>query len=306
MSERRVRFEISQAGGRLDLALAARIPELSRTRLQKLIRQGLVVVNGVTVIKPGFRLGGGEAVEVLIPATTSSELRAERIPLDIIFENEDLMLVNKPAGMVVHPSAGHETGTLINAALAHAPDMAGIGGEFRPGLVHRLDKDTSGLIVLAKNDATLQVLQQQIKERQVNKVYIALVDGHPPTPEGRVDAPIGRDSRHRQRMAVVHPGKGREAVTVYQTLKTFPEHTLLEVHPITGRTHQIRIHLAFIGCPIMGDKVYGHRNPTVPIERHFLHAAGLTLKLPGETSPHSFEAQLPNELEIVLKDLSSR
>lgn len=306
MSERRVRFEISQAGGRLDLALAARIPELSRTRLQKLIRQGLVVVNGVTVIKPGFRLGGGEAVEVLIPATTSSELRAERIPLDIIFENEDLMLVNKPAGMVVHPSAGHETGTLINAALAHAPDMAGIGGEFRPGLVHRLDKDTSGLIVLAKNDATLQVLQQQFKERQVNKVYIALVDGHPPTPEGRVDAPIGRDSRHRQRMAVVHPGKGREAVTVYQTLKTFPEHTLLEVHPITGRTHQIRIHLAFIGCPIMGDKVYGHRNPTVPIERHFLHAAGLTLMLPGETSPHSFEAQLPNELEIVLKDLSSR
>lgn len=306
MSERRVRFEISQAGGRLDLALAARIPELSRTRLQKLIRQGLVVVNGVTVIKPGFRLGGGEAVEVLIPATTSSELRAERIPLDIIFENEDLMLVNKPAGMVVHPSAGHETGTLINAALAHAPDMAGIGGEFRPGLVHRLDKDTSGLIVLAKNDATLQVLQQQFKERQVNKVYIALVDGHPPTPEGRVDAPIGRDSRHRQRMAVVHPGKGREAVTVYQTLKTFPEHTLLEVHPITGRTHQIRIHLAFIGCPIMGDKVYGHRNPTVPIERHFLHAAGLTIKLPGETSPHSFEAQLPNELEIVLKDLHSR
>lgn len=306
MSERRVRFEISQAGGRLDLALAAHIPELSRTRLQKLIRQGLVVVNGVTVIKPGFRLGGGEAVEVLIPATTSSELRAERIPLDIIFENEDLMLVNKPAGMVVHPSAGHETGTLINAALAHAPDMAGIGGEFRPGLVHRLDKDTSGLIVLAKNDATLQVLQQQFKERQVNKVYIALVDGHPPTPEGRVDAPIGRDSRHRQRMAVVHPGKGREAVTVYQTLKTFPEHTLLEVHPITGRTHQIRIHLAFIGCPIMGDKVYGHRNPTVPIERHFLHAAGLTLMLPGETSPHSFEAQLPNELEIVLKDLSSR
>jgi 23S rRNA pseudouridine1911/1915/1917 synthase len=306
VSERRVRFEISQAGGRLDLALAARIPELSRTRLQKLIRQGLVVVNGVTVIKPGFRLGGGEAVEVLIPATTSSELRAERIPLDIIFENEDLMLVNKPAGMVVHPSAGHETGTLINAALAHAPDMAGIGGEFRPGLVHRLDKDTSGLIVLAKNDATLQVLQQQFKERQVNKVYIALVDGHPPTPEGRVDASIGRDPRHRQRMAAVHPGKGREAVTVYQTLKTFPEHTLLEVHPITGRTHQIRIHLAFIGCPIMGDKVYGHRNPTVPIERHFLHAAGLTLMLPGETSPHSFEAQLPNELEIVLKDLSSR
>ena len=306
MSERRVRFEISQAGGRLDLALAARIPELSRTRLQKLIRQGLVVVNGVAVIKPGFRLGGGEAVEVLIPATTSSELRAERIPLDIIFENEDLMLVNKPAGMVVHPSAGHETGTLINAALAHAPDMAGIGGELRPGLVHRLDKDTSGLIVLAKNDATLQMLQQQFKERKVKKVYIALVDGRPPTPEGRVDAPIGRDPRHRQRMAVVHHDKGREAVTVYHTLKTFPEHTLLEVHPKTGRTHQIRIHLAFIGCPIVGDKVYGHRNPTVPIERHFLHAAGLTIKLPGETSPHSFEAQLPNELEIVLKDLHSR
>ena len=306
MSERRVRFEISHDGGRLDLALAAHIAEFSRTRLQQLIRQGLVLVDGVKVIKPGFRLGGGEAVDVLIPATTSSELRAERIPLDIIFENEDLMLINKPPGMVVHPSVGHESGTLINAALAHAPDMAGIGGEIRPGVVHRLDKDTSGLIILAKNDAALQMLQQQFKDREVNKVYIALVDGRPPTPEGRVKAPIGRDPRGRQRMAVVHPGKGREAETIYHTLKTFPEHTLLELHPKTGRTHQIRVHLAFISCPIVGDKVYGHRNPTVPIERHFLHAVGLTFKLPGETSSNSFEAQLPNELETVLKDLHSR
>lgn len=305
MNERRVRFEISQPGNRLDLALVAYIPEFSRTRLQQLIRQGLVTVNGEAITKPGIHLEVGEVVEVIIPEVKPSLLQAENIPLDIVFENEDLMLVNKPAGMVVHPSFGHESGTLLNAALAHAPDMVGIGGEIRPGVVHRLDKDTSGLIVLAKNDASLQMLQQQFKERQVDKVYIALVDGQPPTPDGRVEAPIGRDSRHRQKMAVVHPGKGRDAITVYHTIDAFPEHTLLDVRPKTGRTHQIRVHMSFIGCPVVGDQVYGHRHPTLSIGRHFLHATGLTFRLPGENEPRSFEVQLPLELEILLKDLCS-
>lgn len=303
MNERQVRFEISQPESRLDLALVAYIPELSRTRLQQLIRQGLVTVDGVAITKPGIRLEIGQVVEVLIPEAKPSMLQAENIPLDVIFENEDLMLVNKPAGMVVHPSVGHESGTLLNAALAHASDMVSIGGEIRPGVVHRLDKDTSGLIILAKNDASLQMLQRQFKERQVDKVYIALVDGHPPTPDGRVEALIGRDSRHRQKMAVVHPGKGRDAITVYHTIETFPEHTLLEVRPKTGRTHQIRVHMAFIGCPVVGDQVYGHRNPTFSIGRHFLHAANLTFRLPGENDPRSFEVQLPSELETVLNDL---
>jgi 23S rRNA pseudouridine1911/1915/1917 synthase len=281
----------------------AYIPELSRTRLQQLIRQGLVTVDDVVITKPGIRIEVGEVVEVLIPEAKPSRLQAENIPLDVIFENDDLLLVNKPAGMVVHPSVGHESGTLLNAALAHAPDMVSIGGEIRPGVVHRLDKDTSGLIVLAKNDASLQMLQRQFKERQVDKVYIALVDGRPPTPDGRVEALIGRDSRHRQKMAVVHPGKGRDAITVYHTIETFPEHTLLEVCPKTGRTHQIRVHMAFIGCPVVGDQVYGHRNPTLSIGRHFLHAAGLTFRLPSENNPRSFEVQLPSELETVLNDL---
>ena len=306
MSERQVRFEVPLPGGRLDLALVVHVPDLSRTRLQQLIRSGLVKIDGVVITKPGLRLDGGEVVEVIIPAPTLPTLQAEQIPLDIIFENDDLLLVNKPAGMVVHPSVGHYTGTLVHAALGHSPDMEGVGGEVRPGVVHRLDKDTSGLILLAKNDAAHQQLQRQFKDRSVEKVYLALVDGRPPTPSGRIEAPIGRDPRHRKRMAVVHAGKGREAITIYHTIESFSEHSLLEVHPKTGRTHQIRVHLAFINCPVVGDREYGRRRPTLPIERQFLHAASLTLKLPGEAISSSFETSLPSELEVVLDDLRRR
>jgi len=306
VSERQVRFEVPLPGGRLDLALVVHVPDLSRTRLQQLIRSGLVKIDGVVITKPGLRLDGGEAVEVIIPAPTLPTLQAEQIPLDIIFENDDLLLVNKPAGMVVHPSVGHYTGTLVHAALGHSPDMEGVGGEVRPGVVHRLDKDTSGLILLAKNDAAHQQLQRQFKDRSVEKVYLALVDGRPPTPSGRIEAPIGRDPRHRKRMAVVHAGKGREAITIYHTIESFSEHSLLEVHPKTGRTHQIRVHLAFINCPVVGDREYGRRRPTLPIERQFLHAASLTIRLPGEATSSSFETSLPSELEVVLDDLRRR
>lgn len=306
MSERQVRFEVPLPGGRLDLALVVHVPDLSRTRLQQLIRSGLVKIDGVVITKPGLRLDGGEAVEVIIPAPTLPTLQAEQIPLDIIFENDDLLLVNKPAGMVVHPSVGHYTGTLVHAALGHSPDMEGVGGEVRPGVVHRLDKDTSGLILLAKNDAAHQQLQRQFKDRSVEKVYLALVDGRPPTPSGRIEAPIGRDPRHRKRMAVVNAEKGREAITIYHTIESFSEHSLLEVHPKTGRTHQIRVHLAFINCPVVGDREYGRRRPTLPIERQFLHAASLTIRLPGEATSSSFETSLPSELEVVLDDLRRR
>jgi len=306
VSERQVRFEVPLPGGRLDLALVVHVPDLSRTRLQQLIRSGLVKIDGVVITKPGLRLDGGEVVEVIIPAPTLPTLQAEQIPLDIIFENDDLLLVNKPAGMVVHPSVGHYTGTLVHAALGHSPDMEGVGGEVRPGVVHRLDKDTSGLILLAKNDAAHQQLQRQFKDRSVEKVYLALVDGRPPTPSGRIEAAIGRDPRHRKRMAVVHAGKGREAITIYHTIESFSEHSLLEVHPKTGRTHQIRVHLAFINCPVVGDREYGRRRPTLPIERQFLHAASLTIRLPGEATSSSFETSLPSELEVVLDDLRRR
>ena len=300
MSERQVRFEVPLTGGRLDLILVMQVPDLSRTRIQQLIRSGMVKIDGLIASKPGFRLNGGEVVEILIPAPVRSKLQAEQIPIDIIFETDDLLLVNKPAGMVVHPSAGHETGTLVHAALAYSPDMEGVGGEVRPGVVHRLDKDTSGLILLAKNDAAHHELQQQFKDRSVEKVYLALVDGQPPTSSGRIEAHIGRDPRHRKRMAVVHSGKGREAITIYHTIESFSEHSLLEVHPKTGRTHQIRVHLAYIKCPVVGDREYGRKRPTLPIKRQFLHAARLTVRLPGEATSRRFEAPLPPDLEAVL------
>jgi 23S rRNA pseudouridine1911/1915/1917 synthase len=204
--------------------------------------------------------------------------------------------------MVVHPAAGHDRSTLVHAALAHAPEIEGVGGELRPGLVHRLDKDTSGLIVLAKNDAAQHSLQEQFQNRETHKTYLALVDGHPSTPEGRIEAPIGRDPRERKRMAVV-PRRGRAAVTEYRTLETFEDHALLEVDIHTGRTHQIRVHLAFIGCPVVADTVYGRRKPTLPLARQFLHAARLGLRLPGEAEPRTFTAPLPADLQRVLDDL---
>jgi 23S rRNA pseudouridine1911/1915/1917 synthase len=245
----------------------------------------------------------GSHVLVRIPPPEPTALEPEAIPLSIIFENDDLLVVDKPAGMVVHPAAGHSRGTLVHAALAHAPSMVGIGGEGRPGVVHRLDRDTSGLILLAKNDQAHRWLQEQFRTRQVSKVYLALVDGCPPTPTGRIEASIGRDTTQRKHMAVVAPHKGRDAASEYRTLESFPQHTLLEVHPITGRTHQIRLHLAFLGCPVAGDTIYGQRKPTIPIKRHFLHAVYLSVSLPGESQPRTFEAPLPQELERVLEGL---
>jgi len=290
---------------RLDKFLVICVPDFSRSRLQGLIQDGFVTVNGAPAKKAGQAIETGDEIGVRIPPQQPTDLIPENIPLNVIYEDEHLMVVNKPAGMVVHPAAGHSTGTLVHAALAHAPEMEGIGGEQRPGVVHRLDKDTSGLILLAKDDNTHRWLQDQFRLRKVRKVYLALVDGHPPTPQGRIEASIGRDSSRRKQMAVVPDKKGREASSEYLTLESFPEHTLLEVHPITGRTHQIRLHLAFLGCPVVSDKVYGHKKPTLPLGRHFLHAARLTVTLPGESSPRLFEAPLPQDLQQILNHLRS-
>lgn len=291
--------------GRLDKFLAAQLPEHSRARLQALIKSGHALVGGRVVEKTGHLLEGGEAVELRVPPAQPIDLVPEDIPLEIIFENEDLLVVNKPAGLVVHPAAGHATGTLIHAVLAHAPEIEGIGGELRPGLVHRLDKDTSGIIVLAKNESAQRFLQDQFQRREVEKTYIALVDGHPPSASGKVDAPIGRDPRERKRMAVVPAAKGRQAATEYRVKESFDRYSLLEVNPHTGRTHQIRVHLAFLGCPVVGDRVYGKRKPSLPIERHFLHAFRLRLRLPGETETRTFEAPMPEDLARVLAHLSA-
>ena len=302
-----VHFEYDEKeAGRIDKFLVRCLPELSRSRLQALIKDGLVQVDGSVVTKVSYPMEPGSQVQVMIPSQQPTELVAEDIQLNIIFENTDLMVINKPAGMVVHPAAGHAQGTLVNAVLAHDPDMEGIGGDLRPGIVHRLDKDTSGLILVAKNDPTLHWLQDQFRERKVRKIYQALCDGHPPTPKGRIEAAIGRNSSSRKQMAIVADAKGRAAASEYYTLESFPNHTLLEVHPETGRTHQIRLHLAFIDCPIVGDSVYGRKSPSLPIARQFLHAGRLTILLPGETVPRTFEAPLPTDLQQVLDSLRSR
>jgi 23S rRNA pseudouridine1911/1915/1917 synthase len=290
---------------RLDRFLVSQLPEYSRSRLQALIKTGCVVVDGITATKNGQMVEREAQIEVAIPPPQPTTLIPEEIPLTIIFENQDLIAVNKPAGMVVHPSAGHQSGTLVHAALAYAVDIEGVGGILRPGIVHRLDKDTSGLILLAKNDAAHQWLQEEFRSRRVEKTYLTLVDGAPPTVRGRVEAAIGRDPVDRKRMAVVSSGKGRSAVSEYSTLVQYDQHTLLEVHPITGRTHQIRLHMAFIGCPVAGDQVYGRRHPSLNLNRHFLHAARLKIRLPGESDKVEFEAPLPNDLSNILDTLDA-
>ncbi|OGO32434.1 MAG: hypothetical protein A2Z16_02495 [Chloroflexi bacterium RBG_16_54_18] len=290
---------------RLDKYLVDCLPDLSRARIQSLIRDGLVTVDGVLPKKTGLVLEGYREVVVNIPAPIPAKVEPEYIPLDILFENEDLLAVNKPAGLVVHPAAGHSSGTLVHAVLAHVPQLEGVGGELRPGVVHRLDRDTSGVILLAKNDRSHRWLQEQFRLRKVHKNYLALVDGHPPTPSGRIDAAIGRDPKMRKKMAVVQPDKGRTAVTDYRTLEKFPEHTYLDIFPVTGRTHQIRLHLAFLGCPVTGDTVYGRKHPSLKISRHFLHAERLSVLLRGENVERCFFAPLPPELEEVLQSLRS-
>ncbi len=287
---------------RLDVFLAGCLPEFSRSRLQGLIADGFVTIDGLVTTKNGREVEAGMEVTVRIPPPVPSGLVAEHIPLDIIFENNDLLIVNKPAGMVVHPSPGHDSGTLVHAALGHIPELGGIGGEERPGIVHRLDKDTSGLIVIAKNEQAHRWLQEQFKSRTVEKIYLALVDGRPPTPTGRVEAPIGRNTSHRKLMAVVPLEKGREAVSEYRTLEELAQHTLLEVHPLTGRTHQIRVHLKFLGCPVTGDTTYGKHKPTLSLDRHFLHAHRLKITLPEEKQARVFTAELPEELRAVLEE----
>lgn len=307
MSERVEEFQYTgDSAARLDKFLVERLSEFSRARLQGLIADGFVLVDGAPAKKSGQMLEAGTRVMVRIPPPMPGGLAGEQIPLDIVFENDDLLVINKPAGMVVHPAAGHDSGTLVNAVLGYDPDLEGIGGEERPGLVHRLDKETSGLIVLAKNDFAHRWLQDQFRLRKVKKTYLALVDGAPPTPAGRVEAPIGRDPSHRKKMSILPPGKGREAVSEYKTLEKFARHTLLEFHPLTGRTHQIRLHCAFLGCPIAGDTLYGRRKKTIEISRHFLHAFRLKITLPKENQSTVFEAGLPPELEAVLASLRER
>jgi 23S rRNA pseudouridine1911/1915/1917 synthase len=290
---------------RLDVYLTQILPEISRSRIQRLIKAGQVLVNDTLPHKSGQMLESGDRIWVEVPPPEPLDLIPENIELSIIYEDENVVVIDKPAGMVVHPSAGHDQGTLVHAALAHSPFLAGIGGKMRPGIVHRLDKNTSGLILIAKNEPSHKWLQQQFKEREVEKKYLALVDGRPVTPSGRIIAPIMRDRYDRKKMAIAPEGEGRYAETEYHTLKEYKFHTYLDVHPLTGRTHQIRVHMASIRCPIAGDTLYGYRNPSIALERHFLHAYRITICLLNERTPRTFQADLPDDLKNVLDGLFS-
>ncbi len=291
---------------RLDKLLSERLSSFSRTFLQKRIRGGDVQVDGETILRKAEQVFPGSRVELFIPPAEDSSLVPENVPLDIVYEDQNVLVVNKPAGLVVHPGPGHSQGTLVNAVLGYLPEIEGVGGIKRPGLVHRLDQDTSGLILLAKNDRTQHFLQDQFQSRTVDKTYLALVDGQPPTQQGRIEVAIGRDRKNRQKLAAVPAKAGKNAISEYYTLEQFASHTLLEVRILTGRTHQIRIHLAYLNCPVVGDTTYGRQSPSIPIERQFLHAARISIRLPGERVKKTFEAPLPEELEVVLKELNER
>ncbi|MBL7064493.1 MAG: RluA family pseudouridine synthase [Anaerolineae bacterium] len=293
-----VSFAVEVGGERLDKAIAVHVPDLSRATAQRLIKTGAVTVNG-RLSKPSYRVQVGDEVVVRAPAEVPASVVPEHIPLDIIYEDDALLVVDKPAGMVVHPAYGHASGTLVNAVLAYCPQVADVGGPSRAGVVHRLDKDTSGLILVAKDEEVRAALQRQFKRRQVAKTYLALVEGQVQPREGVIEAPVGRDKRQRKKMAVVR--SGRDARTLYRAIERFANHTLLEVRPHTGRTHQVRVHLAWLGYPVVGDVVYGRRRQRLLQGRHFLHAARLRFIHPTTKEEVEFEAPLPPELAAVLK-----
>jgi 23S rRNA pseudouridine1911/1915/1917 synthase len=289
---------IADGDARLDKYVCAQHPELSRTRVQKLIAAGNITVNGQPA-KPGQRLSPGDKIELNVPPTPPQELKPEAMPLEILYEDDDLLVVDKPAGLTVHPAPGHPAHTLVNAILAHFPHLADMGDSLRPGVVHRLDKDTSGVMLVAKNSAAQADLARQFKSHSVTKAYLALVKGRLEPENGIIEADIGRDPRHRKRMAVV--AEGREARTEYRVVKYIGGYTLLEIMPETGRTHQIRVHLAAIGFPVVGDKVYGVKSKY--LARQFLHACRLGFKLPSTGQYVEFESELPPDLEKALEDI---
>ena len=294
-------FTVTESGSRLDRYVSNHLTDLSRAAVQRLIDDAQIRVDGV-VRKASYRVQAGETITVRVPPPEPATPRAEAIPLDILYEDDDVIVVNKPAGMIVHPAAGHATSTLVNAVLAHAPNL-NVGGVERPGIVHRLDGDTSGLIVVAKNDAAMRDLQTQFKSRRVKKTYLALVEGRVKPPRGKIDAPIGRDPKHRQKMAVVTRGKTRASATIYRTLANLDGFTLVQAEPQTGRTHQIRVHLAFLGFPVVADALYGSKKNALGLARQFLHAWKIAFTLPRDKRGASFTAPLPADLRAALEEL---
>ncbi len=301
--DRKKRFEVEEpAGIRVDRYLAERMPEISRSYLQKIIRDGGVFLDGKPV-KANSKVAGGNVIEVELPAAEEPEIEPEELPLEILYEDADVIFVNKPKDMVVHPSAGHMSGTLVNGLLYHCRgELSGINGVMRPGIVHRIDKDTTGVLVVCKHDRAHSRVAEQLKEHSITRCYRAVVWGNLKEDEGTVDAPIGRHPVDRKRMAVVKRG-GKHAVTHYRVLERFGRFTYVECRLETGRTHQIRVHMAGIGHPLLGDEVYGSRKSPFLLQGQVLHAMVLGIVHPVSGTYLEVEAPLPEYFQELLGKL---
>ena len=306
-----VRLDAGHAGWRLDRALAAAVPTLSRERLKALIRSGAVEAGGTPVRDPAAKVRGEEALRVAIPEAAPAHNEPQAIPLTIVFEDEHLLVVDKPAGLVVHPAAGNFDGTLVNALLHHcAGQLSGIGGVARPGIVHRIDKNTSGLLVVAKTDVAHEGLAKQFAAHSIDRRYLAIVSGMPKAPSGTVDAALARSATNRKKIAIVEVGRGKRAVTHWKRLKPLGEAALVECRLETGRTHQVRVHMASIGHPLLGDPVYGRSGKThgkllkeLQFHRQALHAAELGFTHPVTRLRLSFTSPMPPDMQELMAAL---
>jgi 23S rRNA pseudouridine1911/1915/1917 synthase len=302
-----MKFKINeeQRGARIDNFLAEHEElKLSRSQVQKLIREGHIKVNKKE-IKTGYKLKLNDTIDLIIPSPKKLEVDSENLPINIVYEDSDLIVINKARGMVVHPGAGNYSGTLVNALLHHCKDLSGIGGVLRPGIVHRLDKDTTGLLVVAKNDFTHKALSQQFKDRDVKKVYIALVHGVMREDEGAIESKIGRHPVHRKKMAVItgFRPKSRDALTLYKVIGRGEKHTLVELEIKTGRTHQIRVHLSSINYPLVGDTTYGFKKNEYKRIGQQLHSKSLSFIHPRTGKEVKFEIDLPEDMQQLIKKL---
>ena len=297
------KINVDEDNIRLDTYVARKVPELSRTMIQKLIESGDILVNGDKK-KLSYKVLSGDIITINIPEAKEVDLKPQEIPVEVVYEDNDIIVVNKPKGMVVHPANGNPDGTLVNAIMAMCKDsLSGIGGELRPGIVHRIDKDTSGLLIVAKNDKAHIEMSNQIKNHEVKKRYIALVRGIVGEDEATIDMPIGRSTKDRKKMAVVKNGK--EAVTHFKVLKRYDRYTLLEVKIDTGRTHQIRVHMAEIGYPVVGDMVYSNGKNDFGVEGQMLHAKSLDFRHPITGKQMHLEAELPKYFKNIIEKLDN-
>lgn len=283
---------------RLDKYLSSQLGGISRSKVKNLINLGLIRV-GAKKVDPSYKLVTGEVITGVIADTEPTKVEGEDIDLEVVYEDKDCLVINKPSGLVVHPGAGHESGTLVNALLHHLDREPSL--DVRAGIVHRLDKDTSGLMVVAKNKFAEESLKKQFQQRTTHKVYLCLVEGKLEKDTGSVDKPIGRHPKNRQKFATIPSGK--EAQTDYKVIKNYDHFSLLEIRPLTGRTHQIRVHMSSLGHPLVGDKIYGHKSNPLGLERQFLHASKLSFRQPSSGEELEFQAALPSDLKLVLAKL---